>query len=119
MNKQVNTFFRFRNFPVYQEVRVLRKELRGTIKKYFPKEVHFTQPEGGMFLWVTLPGNISSMKLFNIAIENKVAFVPGHPFYIGKNETNTLRLNFSSVDENEIEIGMKRLGKALKMLISK
>lgn len=90
--------------------------IRG-IKKHFPQGVHYTLPEGGMFLWVTLPHDISSMKLFNIAIENKVAFVPGHPFYIGKNETNTLRLNFSSVDEATIEIGMARLGKALKELL--
>ncbi len=92
--------------------------IRG-IKKHFPLGVHYTLPEGGMFLWVTLPHDISSMKLFHIAIENKVAFVPGHPFYIGKNETNTLRLNFSSVDEDTIAIGMARLGKALKTFLGK
>ena len=88
-----------------------------SIKKHFPKNIHYTQPEGGMFLWVSLPNDISSMKLFNIAIENKVAFVPGHPFYIGKTETNTLRLNFSNVDEATIEIGIERLGKAIKTLL--
>lgn len=87
------------------------------IKKYFPENVQYTTPEGGMFLWVTLPNNISSMKLFDIAIKNQVAFVPGHPFYIGKTETNTLRLNFSNVDELTIEIGIERLGKALKTLL--
>jgi len=71
-----------------------------------------------MFLWVSLPNDISSMKLFNIAIENKVAFVPGHPFYIGKTETNTLRLNFSNVDEATIEIGIKRLGETLTSLMN-
>ena len=50
------------------------------------------------------------MERFNIPIEKKVAFVPGHPFYIGKNETNTLRFNFSNVDEATIEKGIKRLG---------
>ena len=90
-----------------------RKAMISSIKKHFPKEVHHTTPEGGMFLWVSLPNDISSMKLFNIAIENKVAFVPGHPFYIGKTETNTLRLNFSNVDEATIEIGIKRLGETL------
>lgn len=89
-----------------------------SILKHFPKNVHFTQPEGGMFLWVTLPEHISSMKLFEVAIKKKVAFVPGHPFYIGKKETNTLRLNFSNVDEKTIETGIRRLGEALKALLS-
>ena len=94
-----------------------REAMITSIKKHFPKNIHYTQPEGGMFLWVSLPNDISSMKLFNIAIENKVAFVPGHPFYIGKTETNTLRLNFSNVDEATIEIGIERLGKAIKTLL--
>ena len=94
-----------------------REAMISSIKKHFPANVHYTQPEGGMFLWATLPNNISSMKLFDMAIENKVAFVPGHPFYIGKTETNTLRLSFSSVDEATIESGIERLGKALKELL--
>lgn len=96
-----------------------RKAMIASIKKHFPKEIDFTQPDGGMFLWATLPDNISSMKLFDIAIKKKVAFVPGHPFYIGKSETNTLRLNFSNVDEATIEIGIERLGEALKVLLKK
>jgi 2-aminoadipate transaminase len=96
-----------------------REAMINSIKKYFPKGVPFTQPDGGMFLWVTLPNHISSMKLFNIAIEKKVAFVPGHPFYIGKDEVNTLRLNFSNVDEATIEVGIKRLGEALEILLNK
>ena len=88
-----------------------------SIKKHFPPQVQFTQPEGGMFLWITLPGELSSMKFFDLAIKHRVAFVPGHPFYIGKKETNTLRLNFSSVDGPTIEEGIKRLGKALNQLI--
>jgi 2-aminoadipate transaminase len=66
-----------------------------------------------MFLWVSLPDQLSSMTLFSIAIEKKVAFVPGHPFYIGKDYTNTLRLNFSSADEATIDMGIKRLASAL------
>ena len=94
-----------------------RNAMINSIKKYFPNEVQFTQPDGGMFLWVTLPDKISSMKLFEIAIEKKVAFVPGHPFYIGKDETDTLRLNFSNVDEFTIDIGIKRLGDAIRLLL--
>jgi 2-aminoadipate transaminase len=88
------------------------------IKDYFPAEVRHTHPEGGMFLWATLPEGSSSMELFDLAIEDKVAFVPGNPFYINKETTNTLRLNFSCVDEQTIEIGIKRLGKSIEKLLS-
>ncbi len=94
-----------------------REAMVNSIKKHLPENISFTHPEGGMFLWITLPDNISSMKLFDIAIKNKVAFVPGNPFYIGKTETNTLRLNFSNVDEATIEVGIKRLGLAIKELV--
>lgn len=80
-----------------------------SIQEYFPKEVEFTKPEGGMFLWVTLPQGCSSMKLFELAIEKNVAFVPGVPFYIGRNDSNTLRLNFSCSNPGEIREGIKRL----------
>ncbi|RAK10247.1 2-aminoadipate transaminase [Halanaerobium saccharolyticum] len=95
-----------------------RKVMLNSIEKYFPAEVTTTTPEGGMFLWVTLPEEISAMDLFNIAIEKKVAFVPGGPFYINKDDINTLRLNFSCVDEENIEIGIKRLSSAIKMAMN-
>ena len=66
-----------------------------------------------MFLWVTLPEQMSSMQLFERAIKDKVAFVPGHPFYINKKEVNTLRLNYSCVDAETIKIGIKRLAQAI------
>lgn len=88
------------------------------IEKYFPSDVSYTHPEGGMFLWVTLPEGLSSMELFDLAIKDKVAFVPGNPFYVNKETTNTLRLNFSCVDEHTIEIGIKRLGKSIERLLS-
>lgn len=89
-----------------------------SIEKYFPDEVRFTKPEGGMFLWATLPEGISSMDLFDLAIRDKVAFVPGNPFYINREHINTLRLNFSCVDEETVEIGIRRLGKAIEQLLS-
>jgi 2-aminoadipate transaminase len=87
------------------------------IREYFPAGVSSTHPEGGMFLWVTLSGNTSSRALLDLAVKDKVIFVPGDPFYIGRNETNTLRLNFSCADEETIKTGMKRLGKAVKELM--
>ena len=62
------------------------------IKEYFPANVKYTEPEGGMFIWVTLPEGMSALKLFHKAMEKKVAFVPGDPFYVGKSDVNTFRL---------------------------
>lgn len=93
------------------------KAMIDALREFFPKGIEFTMPEGGMFLWVTLPGNLSAMRLFDIAILKKVAFVPGNPFYINRPEANTLRLNFSCVDEATIRIGIQRLGEAVQELI--
>lgn len=94
-----------------------RDAMVSAIREYFPEKVKYTQPEGGMFLWVTLPEGLSSMDAFNLAIEKKVAFVPGNPFYIKKENINTLRLNFSSVDEKTIRIGIKRLAGVIKSML--
>ena len=85
--------------------------------EHFPKSVRYTKPEGGMFIWVTLPEGISSLDLFEFAIEENVAFVPGNPFYTDDNNgNNTLRLNFSNSDYEQIEEGIKRLAACLKGL---
>jgi 2-aminoadipate transaminase len=87
------------------------------IEEYFPEETSYTKPEGGMFLWITLPEGLSAVDVFKNAIEKKVAFVPGDPFYINRSNVNTLRLNYSSVDEDAIRTGIKRLGQVLKAMI--
>ena len=89
-----------------------------SIEKYFPKEVQTTKPEGGMFIWVTLPEKYSSMDLFNIAIKKKVAFVPGDPFYVGKEGVNAFRLNYTNSTEDKIEEGIKILAEGIKELLS-
>ena len=83
------------------------------IDKYFPEGVTITKPEGGMFLWVTMPEGCSSMDLLDMAVKDKVAFVPGRPFYVDGSGENTLRLNFSNSDEARIEEGIKRLGRSI------
>lgn len=90
-----------------------RDAMVDSIREFFPDEVEFTEPEGGMFLWVRLPAGLSSMTLFEKAIEKDVAFVPGEPFYPDNPEKETLRLNFSSVDEQTIRTGIKRLADAI------
>lgn len=87
------------------------------IGRYFPESVTITKPEGGMFLWVTMPENCSSMELLDMAIKDQVAFVPGRPFYVDGSGENTLRLNFSNSDEARIEEGIKRLGKSIQSFL--
>lgn len=84
--------------------------------KYFPPAVKYTRPHGGMFLWVTLPAGVSAMSLFPKALEKKVAFVPGDPFYIGIENADTMRLNFTNADCETIEEGIRRLGELLHSL---
>ena len=96
-----------------------REAMINAIEKHFPKEIKFTKPEGGMFLWVTLPENVKALDLFYKAIEENVAFVPGLPFYAGKKVENTLRLNYSNVNPDIIDIGIKKLGDAIKKMMEK
>ncbi len=85
-----------------------------SMEKYFPKDVKFTHPEGGMFIWVTLPEGQSSLELFNKAIAKNVAFVPGDPFYVEERNVNTFRLNYTNADNENIIEGIKRLSEAMK-----
>jgi len=91
--------------------------MMNAIKTHFPDNIQHTNPEGGMFIWVTLPEPFSAMDLFNVCIKDKVAFVPGEPFYLNKAIKNTLRLNFSCSNKDSIEIGIKRLSSAINKLI--
>ncbi len=95
-----------------------KKAMIEAISRHFPESVKCTNPDGGMFLWATLPNNISSMELFEMALKDGVCIIPGHPFYLGKDDVSTMRLNFSCMDESTIEEGIKRLGKAAHQLIS-
>jgi len=80
----------------------------------FPEGVTWTRPEGGMFIWVTLPKHIDAMKLLDQAIAARVAFVPGAPFYANDPATNTLRLSFVTVPPERIREGVAVLGKLIK-----
>ena len=86
------------------------------LRRYFPADVQITEPEGGMFLWMTLPEGISAMDLFERASARNVAFVPGNPFYVDADSVNTLRLNYTNSDNKEIETGIQRLAEALSEL---
>jgi 2-aminoadipate transaminase len=89
------------------------------IGDYFPSEVNHSEPEGGMFLWAILPEGISAKKVFDAAIKEKIAFVPGDPFYVNKTDVNTMRLNFSCVDEQTIKVGIEKLGNVVKKFMER
>jgi len=83
-------------------------------EKYLQEGVKWTNPEGGLFLFVYLPEHMDAEKLFKIAIANKVAFVLGTVFYCDGSGKNTLRINFSYCSDEQIIEGVKRLGQAIR-----
>ncbi|MDD2482635.1 MAG: PLP-dependent aminotransferase family protein, partial [Lutispora sp.] len=99
------------------EVYRRRRDLMiGTMEKEFPKNVKFTYPNGGLFTWVELPEGIDAADVLKLALEEKVAFVPGGSFYPNDGNENHFRLNYSCMPEDKIVEGITRLGKVLKSL---
>ena len=90
------------------------KAMLDAMDEHFPKEATWTKPDGGMFIWVELPQHINAMELLDEAIKNKIAFVPGAPFYANEPATNTLRLSFVTVPPERIRAGIEVLGKLIK-----
>ncbi|MGB7063316.1 MAG: PLP-dependent aminotransferase family protein [Candidatus Zixiibacteriota bacterium] len=101
-----------------EEIKASYSERRGVmigaLKEHFPEDVKWYEPEGGLFLWVELPEGISATDLLPMAVEERVAYVPGKPFYPHEDKDNTLRLNFSNAKPDLIREGIKRLGKVLR-----
>jgi 2-aminoadipate transaminase len=93
-----------------------RDAMVGAARALFPKEVTCTEPEGGMFLWMTLPTGISALAFFEKSLAQKVTFVPGKAFFADGGGENTLRLNFSNCDVATIEQGMERLARVYAAL---
>jgi len=85
-----------------------------TMEETFPDGVTWTNPEGGLFLWLELPKNVSAKELLPKAIAKKIAYVYGQPFFPNGEGENTMRLNFSNATMEGIEIGIKRLAELLK-----
>jgi 2-aminoadipate transaminase len=83
------------------------------LTEFFPASVTWTKPEGGMFIWITMPRHIDSTQLLAEAIAQNVAFVPGAPFYANTPQHNTLRLSFVTVSPEKIREGVAKLGKLI------
>ena len=91
----------------------------GAFEKYMPEGVSWTHPEGGLFLFLTLPEQYDAEDLFKIAIEKNVAFVLGTVFFCNGKGKNTMRINFSYMSEEQNIEGVKRLAEAIKELYAK
>ncbi len=79
----------------------------------FPSHVTWTKPEGGLFIWATLPEAVSALKLLPEAVKEKVSYIPGGPFFAEGGGENTMRMNFSNASPEAIVEGIKRLGRVL------
>jgi 2-aminoadipate transaminase len=106
-----------------QHVKLIRRAYRErrdvmlqALKEFFPPEVTWTHPQGGLFLWVTMPRGTDGQELFQAALAQNVAFVPGDCFYANDSEEGCchMRLNFSYSKPEQIKEGVRRLSVAVK-----
>ncbi len=91
-----------------------REVMLAGLDRHLPAGCEWTSPEGGMFIWVTLPELLNTDQLFFPAIEEKIAFVPGSAFYPDEKPCSALRLNFVSASPDDISRGMAAFGRVLK-----
>ncbi|WP_078412445.1 aminotransferase-like domain-containing protein [Priestia abyssalis] len=89
------------------------------IEEFFPKNLSYSKPEGGLFIWVELPEGVDSTHIFTECLKNNVACVPGVPFFPNGTQKNALRLNYSNMSEEKIIEGMKRMGEVLHRELEK
>lgn len=93
--------------PIYAE---RANAMLAALEAHMPKGTKWTRPDGGMFLWVELPQGLDAATLLPRAVEQKVAFVPGAPFFANDQKPQFMRLNYSNRPPDLINEGMKRLG---------
>jgi len=91
-----------------------RDAMLAALEQYAPPGMTWTEPQGGLFLWVRLPEHMDAEELLRSALEQKVAFVPGKSFYADGRGRNTLRLNFSNAEPDRIMEGVRRLARVIE-----
>jgi 2-aminoadipate transaminase len=91
-----------------------RDVMLDALAENFPREAEWTHPEGGLFIWATLPDYIDTTDLLARALEADVAFVPGRAAYVDGRGGSSMRLNFSGVGEDDIREGMRRIGEVVR-----
>lgn len=99
---------------VYKE---RRDAMLQAFEDFMPEGTTWTRPQGGLFLWLRLPEGCNATELFPIAVEEKVAYVPGEPFYPNGGPLNTMRLNFSACNPETIRVGVERLARMVRRCI--
>ena len=91
-----------------------RDAMLDALERHFPPQAEWTRPEGGLFLWATLPDYIDTTDLLAKALRENVAFVPGRAAYVdGVRGASSMRLNFSASDEDELREGIRRIGRVV------
>jgi 2-aminoadipate transaminase len=80
------------------------------LQRHVPEQAEWTRPEGGLFLWATLPDYIDTTDLLAKALRDNVAFVPGRAAYVDGRGGSSMRLNFSASHEDELREGIRRIG---------
>ncbi len=95
-----------------------RNVMLDSLAEFMPAGVYWTHPHGGLFLWATLPENISTVEIFPKAVSEKVAYVPGESFFPRGGGQNTMRLNFSYSDPVKIVNGIERLARVIRRQIN-
>jgi len=96
------------------EYRRRRDLMVSLLEKYMPEGVTWTHPDGGLFLWVTLPECVDTVAMYDEALSKGVAYVAGCFFYTDRSHHNTMRLNFSFIDEEKMEPGIKTLAGVIR-----
>ena len=95
-----------------------RDAMVAALREHFPAEATWTEPEGGLFIWATLPEYIDTSDLLARALRDDVAFVPGQAAYVDGRGRSSMRLNFSGVGEDEIREGIRRIGAVIAEQVS-
>ena len=122
--RAIHRFLQTNDFDAHLgRIRDLYRERRdamlAALARSFPAGTAWVRPEGGLFVWVRLPGGIDAEELLADALKDKVAFVPGAPFFPAEPQRDTLRLNFSNRGPEEIASGMAKLGARVAVRLEK
>jgi 2-aminoadipate transaminase len=91
-----------------------RDVMLDALAEHYPREAEWTHPQGGLFIWATLPDYIDTTDLLARALEQRVAFVPGRAAFLDGRGGSAMRLNFSGVGEDEIREGIRRIGEVVR-----
>lgn len=109
-----------RHVNLIREVYGKRRDVMlASMDRFLPPEVDWTHPQGGLFLWSTLPSYMDAKDLLQKCLDLKVAFVPGEHFHTDGSGKNTLRINFSNASPENIQEGINRLGKSIAKLLAR